>query len=126
MSSVQKILHNATNVIVDAVFINPQVKSIVNPIIPVPNPKTGSLAAEITGVFTNSDTVEFQLEVTNIGTPSLFPSKPVLSGKGNGELTNLLVIGPPAESYTIELKDIGPILTSAGISVYGLRLEIQD
>lgn len=124
MAGAQRLIGPGQNLAAAATITASSVASASNTVMQLPTVRDGSAAASITGSYTGADDAVYDVQIVDTTVSTPLTTDPVFAGVGNGTLTGASYSGT-AQSFTVELADLGAVLTAAGTDFEGVTLRAR-
>lgn len=125
MQGVQRFLSGHKNYIRSATFSGP-VKTIADAVIKKPVARSGNSAGALTGTYTGTEPKTFEVEIVDATATTPLVTSPAFVGIGTGVLNGIDTNANTARTITVELAELGELLTAAGAEVQGVRILAKD
>jgi hypothetical protein len=126
MIGVQGIVANDRNAVnAGAVITTTNVKAVANAVRRLPTARQGNGFATLAGSYSGMADSIYEVEVVDDTVTVPLISKPTLSGQGSGEMSAIAFTGS-AQAFSIELTDLGNILTTAAASLEGIKIVARN
>lgn len=126
MSGVQRFISNHKNALVGATLTG-DVKSIEGAVRQKPVSRFGSSMADLDGVYTGEAEAEIEVEIRDVTVGKPVVTEPIFSGVGSGDLDVVAVAeGLTARTITVELADLGEILSKAQSEIQGITVVVKE
>lgn len=123
MTSVQRLISNLDNRVVDAGITADDVAPAEHAAFPEPLEREGLGDIEISGAYTGAEDATLEIEITSDTAGSdRRTTAPEFTGVGNGSLEGLTASGAAAQSYTVSLIDTGTDTEAAEFPIEGVKL----
>jgi len=123
MTSMQRLISNLDNRVVDADITADDVAPAEHAAFPEPLERDGLGDVEISGAYTGAEDATLEIEVTSDTAGSdRRTTEPEFVGVGNGSLEGLTASGAAAQSYTVSLIDTGTDTEAAEFPIEGVKL----
>lgn len=119
MSSCQRILADLNNVVATATASTAVIRPAEQQIFRQTQPTTGFGMVNLTGAYTGADDALIEVEIRSPTSGNERVTQPVLSGAGNGVLTDASAeAGTVAQTVTVTCVDVGTATTQAQAILY--------
>lgn len=125
MNGVQRFLHGGKNKVRLAPSFTGPVRPIEDAVVQKPVPRSGSLVAAISGIYTGVEEALYELEVVNTTADTPIVTKPLFIGVGNGDMTSVSAVGLSVRQIEVTLADLGAILRAASADLQGIRVMMK-
>lgn len=123
MTSVQRLISNLDNRVVDAGITADDVAPAAHAAFPEPLEREGLGDIEISGAYTGAEDATLEIEITSDTAGSdRRTTAPEFTGVGNGSLEGMTASGAAAQSYTVSLIDTGTDTEAAEFPIEGVKL----
>lgn len=124
MPSAQRILANHRNAIPASLLTPGSVRPITNGVLESLRARTGSGRAALAGTYTGAEQASYEVEIIDTTATTPLISAPIFSGQGNGTISGVTFTGT-AQEFSLELADLGQVLTAAGTDLEGVSLKAR-
>ena len=125
MTSVQRILANHRNRVRTGTLVPSSVRPIANGVLEALRARSGSGRCTVSGTYIGTEKAVYDFEILDSNAADApHISAPVFSGQGNGTLTGITNTAD-AQTFTVELSDLGQLLTHAGTDLDGVQLRAR-
>lgn len=121
MSGVQRFLSGHKNHVRNATFSGP-VKSIANAVVKKPVARSGNSAATLAGTYTGTEPATYEVEILDATPTTPLVTAPAFVGIGTGAMSGIDTNANTARTITVELAELGELLTQAETELQGVRV----
>lgn len=121
MNCAQRLIYNGLNAGRTAALFASSVLPAERTIRSLPAYRGGSAALALTGAFTDAADATFDVEIVDAAPTTPIISQPLLTGVGNGALSNISFSGT-AQKFTVELVDAGLPTLFASVAFAGVNI----
>jgi hypothetical protein len=125
MNGVQRFLHGGNNKVRTAVAMTGPVRPIEDAVLQKPVARSGSLVANISGIYTGVEEALYELQVLDQVADTPIVTAPLFIGVGNGEMQDIGATGLTVRQIEVTLADLGQVLKAATANLQGVTVMMK-